>query len=194
MGYSQQHIDATRQRILAAAGRLMRERGYGGVSIAQIMAASGLTHGGFYAHFKSKEELFEAMVGEPFDFTNQLNRLLGEDPSSDINTALMASTYYLSPANIDQVGPACTLASSTQDVARAAPSVKQAFTGRFKQLSAAYEKALGKAPAKKNRAVALAALATCVGGLTIARSLSDDALESELLSACLAAVERLTNA
>ena len=62
MGYSQEHVASTRQRILDEAGRLMRKHGQAGVSINQIMEAADLTHGGFYAHFKSKKELLGQAV------------------------------------------------------------------------------------------------------------------------------------
>ena len=185
MGYSQEHIDDTRNRILAAAGRLLRRHGYAGVSVAKIMSAAGLTHGGFYAHFKSKEELFSAMVGEEFDFTNQLRKLSDVPNVADNARAAVASNYYLDPKNSDRVAPACTLASSTQDVARAKAKTKKAFTRSFKSLLDEYEAAIGTTEGKPEmRQRALAAIATCVGGLVLSRALAEKDLASELLNAC----------
>ena len=183
MGYSKEHIAETRRLILDEAGRLMRKHGYGGVSVAKIMSAAGLTHGGFYAHFKSKEELFDAMLGEDFDFTNQLRTLSERAPGGE--RAAVAARYYLDPDNADKVAPACTLASSSQDVARGRRKTRAAFTKSFRALLEEFEQGMGE-PTKnaERRPDALAALATCVGGLVIARALSDKPLVEELLRAC----------
>ncbi|MEM7501663.1 MAG: TetR/AcrR family transcriptional regulator [Pseudomonadota bacterium] len=184
MGYSKEHIAETRRLILDEAGRLMRKHGYGGVSVAKIMSAAGLTHGGFYAHFKSKEELFDAILREDFDFTNQLRRLSALAPSEGTSAAV-AARYYLDPNNADKVAPACTLASSSQDVARGRRKTRAAFTKSFRALLEEFEQGMGE-PTKnaERRPDALAALATCVGGLVIARALSDKPLVEELLRAC----------
>ncbi len=184
MGYSKEHIEETRRLIIDEAGRLMRKHGYGGVSVAKIMSAAGLTHGGFYAHFKSKEHLFEAMLGEDFDFTNQLRKLNATDVGEETGAAI-ATRYYLDPANTDKVAPACTLASSSQDVARGRRKTRAAFTKSFRSLVEEFEEAMGnRAQGATRRSDALAAIATCVGGLVVARAINDKSLVEELLRAC----------
>ncbi len=190
MGYSQEHTDQTRKRILQEAGRLMRKHGKAGVSIAEIMSAANLTHGGFYAHFKSKEQLFDAMVAEEFDFTNQLNRLIEMESLDGQNRALMAAAYYLNQANSEKVAQACTLASSSQDVARSNKETKTGFTRKFKSLITAFVTASGKRKSQKAEATAMAAIATCVGGLVLSRALNDQSLSQDLLKACIDNVER----
>ncbi len=192
MGYSQEHIEQTRARILLEAGRLMRRHGHSGVSIPQIMGAANLTHGGFYAHFKSKDKLFEAMVGEDFDFTNQLNKLQDMTALEGKNRAEIAASYYLDPSKSNKVAPACTLASSSQDVARSNVATKKAFTRGFKRLVRAFSVATGKKQTKKREERSMAALATCVGGLIISRALEDRELAAELLNACLDNVRSLS--
>ncbi|MEM7282582.1 MAG: TetR/AcrR family transcriptional regulator, partial [Pseudomonadota bacterium] len=178
-------------QILDEAGRQMRMFGFGGVSIGKIMSKLGLTHGGFYAHFKSKAALFDAMLGQDFDFTIQLNRLKKIKDLSDSNRALLASTYYLDPSNSSKVAPACTLASSTQDAARQGLNSRKSFTTSFRRLLAEYQDALPEKTDERKRKTALTALATCVGGLVLARALADKELEAELLNACSDEVVRL---
>ena len=84
MGYSSEHKDRTRERVVTAAGRLFRRYGYNGVGIDEIMAAAGLTRGGFYAHFKSKHDLFAAALAEELELARQLRRVrTPAGPASD---------------------------------------------------------------------------------------------------------------
>ncbi|MEM7138176.1 MAG: TetR/AcrR family transcriptional regulator [Myxococcota bacterium] len=191
MGYSQEHINKTRRKILEEAGRLMRQRGYHGVSIGAIMEAAELTHGGFYAHFDSKEQLFEAMAAEDFDFTNQVRRLLESDKFDRTNRAVFAAENYLDPSRTDKMWRACTMAASSQDVSRAGERAQEGFTERFRTLANAFSEAMGGRASKKRDAAALAALATCIGGLTLAQALTDDELSEALLGACLDNVKSL---
>ncbi len=185
MGYSKEHVERTRSEILDAAGRLMRARGVAGVSVSQIMSEAGLTHGGFYAHFKSKEALFEEVVGQDFDFRNQLDNLANRPDLADKNRALIASEYYLDPAMSEKVAKACTMAASAQEVARSKPGTKAAFGRALRRLVKTFSASTGgKADTTIPESNAMAAIATCVGGLVLARSLSDQQQIEDLLAAC----------
>ncbi len=190
MGYSKEHVEATRARILEVAGNLMRKRGLSGASLGQIMKSAGLTHGGFYAHFTSKDELFETVAGEQFDFYNQLKKLNDNPEFADVNRAAFAASYYLDRNNSERVANACTMASATQDIARSRWKVKSAFTQAFQRLVSEFKKAMGKTDESSEQA-AYAALASCVGGLILSRALEDDEISEKLLAACKANVEQL---
>ena len=192
MGYSQEHVASTRQRILDEAGRLMRKHGQAGVSINQIMEAADLTHGGFYAHFKSKKELFTAMVGEDFDFTRQLERLLDSAELDGHDRASIAVSHYLDPGKSEKIAQACTIASSTQDIVRADKRTRSAFTRGFKRLVEVFSKASEVSDARLAEKHAMASLATSVGALVIANALEDRDFAARLLNASQQAVADMT--
>ena len=182
MGYSQDHIDKTRAKILTAASKLMRKSGTQNASVAKVMTAAGLTHGGFYAHFDSKDALFAAVVGEQFEFEKQLEQLQDSGIANDavLPQALQA---YLNPKRTEVIGPACTMASSAVDVARAGKGARSGFTRAFKSFLNTYSRLL---PGNRNtKPDALADIATCVGALILARAIDDSKLQRELLDAAL---------
>ena len=186
MGYSKQHVAATRRRILQSAGRLFRRHGYQGVGIDRIMEDAGLTRGGFYAHFKSKDDLLRAvMAEEELEFTQQLR------DRREAGDARAAIDYYLDPRNRTRIGRGCTMVANAPDLARAGAATRKAFGEGFGGLVDEFEALAEGAPDARERA--LAAVATCIGGVTIARALGDDATALELLAACRDAVtERLS--
>lgn len=186
MGYSEEHVAETRRRILESAGRLFRAHGYQGVGIDQIMAGAGLTRGGFYAHFDSKEDLLRRVLEQEFEFTMRLRDALERDATPG---ALAAIDYYLAPGNRRRIARGCTLVSNTPDVARASAKTRDAYTRSFRDLAAQFETLLSEA-ADDDRDRALAAIATCVGGVSLARCLRDEQLAERMLGACREAVHR----
>ncbi len=192
MGYSEEHVADTRRRILESAGKLFRARGFQGVGIDEIMAGAGLTRGGFYAHFRSKEDLLRRVLEQEFEFTMRLRDALEQDAVSDARAcsdALAAIDYYLAPGNRRRIARGCTLVSNTPDVARASTQTRDAYTASFRDLADQFE-ALLAASTDGDRDRALAAIATCVGGVSLARCLRDEALATRMLGACRAAVHR----
>ncbi len=182
MGYSQDHIDKTRAKILAAAGTLMRKSGTQNASVAKVMTAAGLTHGGFYAHFDSKDALFAAVVAEQFEFEKQLEQLQANNVANDEALA-QALQAYLNPKRTEVIGPACTMASCAVDVARAGKGARAGFTRAFKSFVKTWSRLL---PGDRDpKPEALAGIATCVGALILARAIDDNKLQRELLDAAL---------
>jgi AcrR family transcriptional regulator len=114
MRYPKGHKDKTRQRIVTAAARLFRRHGYAGVGIDEIMAAADLTRGGFYGYFRSKSDLFAAVMQVEHDF----NRRMGERPGESVRelgeSALDVVSGYLDPRNRKSVGRGCAMASLYQ--------------------------------------------------------------------------------
>jgi TetR/AcrR family transcriptional repressor of nem operon len=186
MGYSREHTESTRARILDSAARLFRSRGYDAASIDEIMAGGALTRGGFYLHFRSKQELFAAYVGRELDFGRQLRRASEREPETPLNGAAEALDFYLSPGNRGRVARGCTVVSNAADVARSPQRTRRAFTRAFEGMREEFERVAAGTPDPD--AAALAAIATCVGGVVLGRALADEALVERLLAACRRAV------
>lgn len=179
--YSATHKDATRRRIVAAAGALWRSRGYDGVGIDDVMDAAGLTRGGFYCHFRSKADLFAQVMGDEHGFVRLLRRRRGRGRRALAAEAVAIVRDYLAPAHREVVGRGCHMAALSVDAARAARPVRRAYATQVRALVAEFERGLDAPVPLDPRA--LAALATCVGALVIARAADDPALVHALLAA-----------
>jgi len=168
----------TRSRILQNAARLFRRYGYEGIGIDEIMAAAGLTRGGFYAHFRSKQELFHAaLADEPEAFTP-----LRADAVS-AGRALI--DFYLGDGDRARVAASCPLVSLSPDVARASDGARAAYTARVHELVTELARCI-PGDADDVRVRALAILALCIGGAAMAHAVSDEPLAAALLDACRA--------
>lgn len=193
MRYAPEHKARTRERILAEARRLFRARGYDGVSLDAVMAAAGLTRGGFYKHFRSKADLFACATQSEADFVTRMKAREGTSRRALSEGALEVVRGYLHPDNRERVGRGCDMASLSVDVARASKRARRNHTANVRALVAEFERGL-PAPASPDPR-ALVAVALCVGGLTVARALEDEALAEALLEACEAAAsEHLASA
>lgn len=174
--------ERTRQDILASATRLLRERGIGGASVAEVMKGAGLTVGGFYAHFESKE----ALVGE--SLRQSLRELWGglvaaAGKLQGVEAVSFVVRRYLSRSHRDHPGQGCPLPAVVADVAQAGEPVRDALASEL----GAYAEALGDviaedSPHRRQRALALIAL--MVGGLSLARALKGSPASEEILKAC----------
>ena len=188
MGYSKEHTQKVRQRILDSAGRLFRRHGFHGAAIDEIMADAGLTRGGFYAHFKSKEDLLARVVEGELEFAARLRQAREELPG-DSAAAVSRIEHYLAPGNLKRVGAACTLAANASDLGRSSRAARNAFTRSFQGLVDEFREIVaGDAPEPDGRA--LAAVCTCVGALAMARAVTDPNLAEGLLASSRDAVLR----
>ena len=187
MGYRPEHSEETKRRILESAGRLFRSKGFDAASIDEIMAGAGLTRGGFYQHFESKADLFAEFVGQEPVFAKQLRAGREGRPEDPEVGAWEAVDYYLSPENRGRIGRGCTIVANAADVARSSKKARVKFTEAFEDLQAEFA-ALASERADDPDASALAAIATCVGGVVLARALSKPDLIESTLSACRSAV------
>src|SRR5580698_573753 len=168
-----------REQIIAAAAKRFRERGFDGISVADLMKEVGLTHGGFYRHFSSKDELIAIAALRAMNETIGRWRKIAEDATGDRLDAIVKS--YLSLRHHDHPGTACLMATLGGEVSRQAPSVKDAVTGGEHQM---IDFLSGVAPGKTKalrRRQAIVAFASMVGGLTLARMTSDGELCREIL-------------
>ena len=191
MSYTPAHRAATRARILEAAGRLFREQGFERAKIDEIMAAAGLTRGGFYLHFDSKQDLFRACMAEELEFAARLREATEASAEHPAEGAAAAIRYYLTPGNRKKIARGCTIVSNAADLARGPRSARRAFSRGFDALVDEFETVAAlegestrePEPAPSDRDRAMAALATCVGAVVLARALDGEARIDALMEA-----------
>jgi TetR/AcrR family transcriptional regulator, transcriptional repressor for nem operon len=179
-----------RERILEAAAQRFRERGFEGIGVADLMKEAGLTHGGFYGHFSSKEDLIaEASARALAQSLARWGKLA--DRASDDPLSAVAGAY-LSTRHRDNPGAGCVLAALGPDVSRQGPAVRRSVTGYVRSACDLLAKLIpGKSKAAR-RQKAISTFATLVGAMVIARAVDDRALSQEILDASLASVKGLT--
>lgn len=171
----------TRQRILDAASRQFRQHGYAGTAIDAIMAEAGLTRGGFYAHFRSKAELFAAVVGSGDGLVHRLQQRQEDAPAALAAAAAATLSDYLGP--VDPQAPGCGLATLAADVARADEAARRAFSAQIDAFWRELFRGRATPPGGADTETALRILALAVGALTLARASDDRPLAEALLSA-----------
>ncbi|MCC2958169.1 TetR/AcrR family transcriptional regulator [Massilia sp. IC2-477] len=181
MPYSSEHKAQTRERIVSAARRLFNRHGFEQVSIDRVMLEAGLTRGGFYHHFGSKDELYAAAVAS-FTNCNPFRADLESNPTPEPGElARMLLDVYLSDKVFDNVDFHCPLYALPGDVARAGLSPQKAYTQLIRNLTAVYASALAGRPDGEQRAQAIVSL--CVGGMVLARTTDDPVLRRSLRAA-----------
>lgn len=181
MRVSRQKAAENRERIIDAAGALFRERGFEGIGVADIMKAADLTHGGFYGHFTSKDDLVaQASQRAMARAAENWWKVIANAPN-DPYAALLK--HYLSPRHRDDRGHGCVFAALSGDAARCGKSVRSAFARGLEPLIEVVAKAVpGRSKAVRRRK-AVAAVAELVGALILARAVDDISLSNEILEA-----------
>ena len=192
MRVSREKAAEHRERIIDAAGALFRAKGFGGIGVADIMKAADLTHGGFYGHFASKDDLVaQASQRTMARAAANWTRLVEAAPDNPYAALL---EHYLSPKHRDDPGKGCAFAALGNDAARSGKTVRKAFAEGLAPLIDILAQSIpGKSNAARRRK-AIAAMATLVGALTLARAVEGTALSDEMLQAAhreLAAAARL---
>ena len=168
MRYPAEETAAKHERIVKEASRLFRERGFENVTVGEVMKAAGLTHGAFYAHFGSKQELQEAAVA----YGQQLSagRVRGSGATKKGSRAY--AERYLSARHRDNAGDGCTMAALAQEVARSTPAIRAAFERGLEEILSAKG---------GDRKEAIFQSAAMVGGVALARAVQDAVLSNEIL-------------
>jgi TetR/AcrR family transcriptional repressor of nem operon len=180
MRKSREEAARTRERIIAAAAEEFREHGVVATGLADLMKAAGLTHGGFYRHFASKDELVREVTAATVDKTTSLIRRAGEKRPGRKGLA-DAVAMYLSPEHRDNPGQGCALAALGPELGRAdAKTRAEAAAGFFKLVEVLAEHAEGLRP-EQARKRAIAAAATMIGAMTMARMVKDPELSDAIL-------------
>ncbi len=181
MPYSPDHKQRTRARILECARILFNRHGYEIVSIDMVMAEAGLTRGGFYNHFKSKEELFAAAVGSFLMGRGaQWRAAAGIDPANPApEMASQMISGYLSPEHLGDLDGQCPMIALPSDVARGKPEVRTAYEELLTAMVGLFETSLQERD-NDARSNALILSALCVGGMVLARTLPESELAEEI--------------
>ena len=181
MRVSREQAAQTRDRIVEVASALFRAKGFGGVGVADIMKGAALTHGGFYGHFGSKDALaVEASQRALAASAARWQRIVAETRDKPY-PALIEN--YLSARHCGDPASGCALSALGTDAARGSASLRGAFAEGLQRLVDILAEALPgfSKPARRRKAVA--AMATMVGAVTLARAVGDPALSEEILDA-----------
>lgn len=180
MPYSAQHKSATRNRIVECARILFNRHGFSEVSIDTIMAEAGLTRGGFYNHFRNKEELYAEAVAS---FLNGRGKTwrdeAGVDPANGgPQTVRDMIESYLSDKHLGDLEGQCPMIALPSDVARANSEVRTAYEALLRAMIWLFEHNLPDRADKREKAIGLAA--TCIGGMVLSRTIDDRELAEEI--------------
>lgn len=176
--------EITHERIVGAAARAIRRSGYNGTSVSDIMKDAGLTHGGFYAHFESRE----AMLAEAADRAGAEGVALMEHIAATAppQEALLAMAQaYLSKEHVEGVETGCGTAALASEMPRQAPEVRRAATRRIKEMIDLVARQLPDWGQPSAHEHALVTVALMVGTLTLARAVDDPKLSDALRAAAL---------
>lgn len=181
MKVSREQMEENRGRILDAASRLFRERGFDAVTVAEVMTAAGFTHGGFYGHFASKDDLIAHAVA------HALTPGQGQRPGID---ALIDS--YLSPRHRDNAAEGCPTAGLAGPLRHQTAEARAAMAaGNRRQIDFLAQSFPGATEAERRRA-AIGVWSAMVGAIVIARAVDDPVLSDEILAQTRAWIEAST--
>jgi TetR/AcrR family transcriptional repressor of nem operon len=192
MRVSREQAAANRERVIDAAAELFRSKGFSGIGVADIMKAAELTHGGFYGHFASKDDLIAQASRRSMQRAAQNWRKLVAESGGDAFATLL--TRYLSPRHRDDPGQGCAFAALSGDAARCGKPVREAFAEGLEPLIDILSGIVGGRTKAARRRKAIAALSELIGALILSRAVGNGGLSDEILDAgrreLLAAAER----
>lgn len=194
MRYSREHKLETHARIVRKASVRLREKGAHGVGVADLMKEAGLTHGGFYAHFDSREALVIEAFADAMDRGTEHWRKLAEATPPDKRLATIVRSY-LTPLHRDDPGHGCAIPTLGAEIARESPKTRKAFAAKLEQMIDLFAALIPELSHKAARKQAIGAIATMMGTLVMARVAGTGEFSDEILAAGREAVlERATPA
>ena len=180
MGHSRARKREHHEEIVAVAATRFREDGIDRVGVAELMHDAGLTHGGFYRHFESRNELVAEAVERALHDGGQAMAAVAESPTDPLAAVIDA---YLSITHRDNLGTSCAVTTLAGDVARSNPRARAAYTD---QVGVYIDMLVGLLPPgtsdTRRRATAITALSTLVGAVSMARAVNDEGLSQEILA------------
>ncbi|UWU73607.1 TetR/AcrR family transcriptional regulator [Bradyrhizobium huanghuaihaiense] len=182
MRYSREHKQETHDRIVKKASVRLREKGAHGIGVADLMKEAGLTHGGFYAHFDSREALVIEAFAYAMDRSMEHWRKITGEASPEKRLALIAEAY-LSALHRDNPGHGCSIPSLGAEIARESPKTRKAFAGKLDEMIEMMTDYVPNQPRKAARKQAIATLATMAGTMLLARIAGSSELSDEVLKA-----------
>lgn len=181
MRYDSDHKSETRRRVLKEAAREIRAKGPAGIAVAGIMARAGLTHGGFYAHFKSKDDLVAAAIETMFEEARGRSNLTttNDDPRAALRGYV---DFYLSPLHRDSRERGCPLPSLSGDLARLDPESRIRFGQGVANLTGHLADALDRIGVSDPAVAASSMLTELVGAIALSRAVADPAQSDAILA------------
>ncbi|MDE1172100.1 MAG: TetR/AcrR family transcriptional regulator [Parvibaculaceae bacterium] len=180
MRYDPEHKERTRAKVLKEAARAIKANGPDQISVAGIMASAGLTHGGFYAHFKSRDDFIAETVAYVFDEANSVvGKVMGDLPPAPALAAYI--DFYLSQRHRDSRAIGCPLAALSGDLSRLGPTARVSFTAGFNRLSTAIASKLKALGYEDPDALASSVLSELAGALMLSRATEDMTLSKKIL-------------
>jgi TetR/AcrR family transcriptional repressor of nem operon len=182
MRYSREHKLETHARIVKKASVRLREKGAHGIGVADLMKDAGLTHGGFYAHFDSREALVIEAFADAMDRSTERWRKLAEQTPPDKRLATIVESY-LTPIHRDDPGHGCAIPTLGAEIARESPKTRKAFAAKLEQMIEMLSAQIPELPRKAARKQAMAAIATMMGTLVLARIAGSGEFSDEILGA-----------
>jgi TetR/AcrR family transcriptional repressor of nem operon len=182
MRYSREHKFQTHARIVKKASVRLREKGAHGIGVADLMKDAGLTHGGFYAHFDSREALVIEAVTHAMDRSTAHWRKLSEATPPEKRLSKIVNSY-LTPDHRDDPGQGCAVPALAAEIARESAKTRRVFSGRMEQMIDMLAAQFHGLPRKAARKQAMAALATMMGSVVMARIAGSGEFSDEILKA-----------
>ena len=178
MRYSKDHKEATRQRIVEAAGRRLKQDGIDGAGVATLMSDAGLTNGAFYGHFDSKDDLVAQVLA---DQLRGQRRSFEEQPAGldGLRTLIRA---YLSPEHRDSPADGCPSAALLEEIGRSPEATRQIYSDELMAIVDDIAERLGRTDIEAARVEALTLYGLLAGTLQFARALTDRELSDQLLA------------
>lgn len=186
MSYPAGHRSAVRKKIVESARRLFNRHGFERVSLSEIMAGAGLTHGGFYSYFRSKSDLYVEVLGCFFtdpEWKNSWDGVQVDLASTAAGAQVVRA--YLSRQHFEDVENSCPMVALPTDVSRSGEVAKRAFENVFKAMVGILERSI-VSDRRRRRVTAQAIAALSIGGMIVARTVEDPALADELRADCMA--------
>ncbi|KIF65853.1 TetR family transcriptional regulator [Streptomyces sp. AcH 505] len=182
MRYSKDHKAETHAKIVKHASSQLREKGTRGIGVADLMKEAGLTHGGFYAHFGSREDLVIEAIAHAMDQTTARWGKLVQDKPADERLAMLVDSY-LTAQHRDGAARGCAIPSLAADVVRESPKTRRVFLGKLEEMISLFADQLSDQASAAARQKAIATIATLMGTLVLARVAGNSAFSQEILEA-----------
>ena len=182
MRYSKEHKQETHARIVRKASVRLREKGAHGIGVADLMKEAGLTHGGFYAHFDSREALLIEAFAYAMDRSMEYWRKTTAETSPEKRLALIVDSY-LNASHRDDPGRGCAVPTLGADIVRESPKTRKAFAAKLEQMIDMIAEQMIDLPPKAARKQAAVTLATMMGTLVLSRIAGSGEFSDDILSA-----------
>lgn len=180
MRYQPEHKTRTRDRIVRNAARKLRAEGLSGPGVASVMKASGLTVGGFYKHFRSKEELLADAIAQGFsEFSDKVYSSLQNVPPEDRWKAVVR--WYLSPGHCNRPGTGCPVVTLAPEIARGKLRVRKRTAGLMKELTDRWAEFMPGVTAKERERNFFVIFSAMAGAVAIARLFPEPADRQRVL-------------